>query len=409
MCGVSLVIAAVAAVAADPGVAGFSAGRLTHLDRAIHDEVERGRLAGGVMFIARDGQTVKLQAYGRQDIAAGKAMAPDTIFRIASMSKAITTVAALMLYEEGRFMLNDPVGKYIPAFAKSEVAVRPPADAPAGTPYTKVPAKAGITIRQLMTHTAGLGYGEGENAAAAEFKEARVQGWYFADKDESIGEAIQRLGKLPLARQPGEAFVYGFGTDVLGHLVEVISGMPLDRFIAERITGPLKMPDTCFFLPPEKAGRLATVYGMFNGALAPGDQGHYVTGPRKCFSGGAGLLSTASDYGRFLQMLVNGGELDGVRLLSPKTVELMHANHVGDLFDSGKQSFGLGFWVNDRPGRSGELVGEGAYGWGSAYFPQYVVDPKERLVFLFMTQLRPAGGNDLVQRMKVLTYQALLK
>jgi CubicO group peptidase (beta-lactamase class C family) len=406
---VLLFVFAITARAVDPAAAGFDADRLGRLDRAILAEIDQKRLAGGVMFIARDGRVVKLQAYGQQDIAAGRPMPPDAIFRIASMSKAITTVAALMLYEEGRFMLNDPVGKYIPAFAKSEVAVPPPVDAPAGTKYVKVPAKSPITIRQLMTHTAGLTYGVGNNPAAAEFKQANVRGWYFADKDESVGETMQRLAKLPLAHHPGEAYDYGFGTDLLGHLVEVVSGMPLDKFIATRITGPLKMPDTCFFLPPEKAGRLATVYGVTDGVLAPGDQGLYVTGPRKCFSGGAGLLSTATDYGRFLQMLLNGGELDGVRLLGPKTVDLMHANHVGDLHAGGRQSFGLGFWVNDRPGRFGELAGEGSYGWGSAYFPQYVVDPKERLVFLFMTQLLPNGGNDLNQRMKVLTYQALIK
>lgn len=395
--------------ATDPAAAGFDPVRLGRLDRAIEDEIAGKRLAGGVMFIARDGGIVQLKAYGRQDIAADRPMAPDTIFRIASMSKALTTVAALMLYEEGRFMLNDPVGKYIPAFARSEVAVPPPPGAPEGTKYVKVPAKSPITIRQLMTHTAGLSYGDGANPAAEEFRAANVQGWYFANHDEPIGDAMLRLARLPLAHHPGEAYDYGFGSDLLGHLVEVVSGMPLDRFIAERITGPLRMPDTSFFLPPEKAGRLATVYGLTGGVLAPGDQGDYVTGPRRCFSGGAGLLSTAADYGRFLQMLLNGGELDGVRLLGPRTVELMHASHVGDLHAGGRQSFGLGFWVNDRPGRHGELLGEGSYGWGSAYFPQYVVDPKERLVFLFMTQLRPAGGSDLNQRIKVLTYQALVK
>ncbi len=402
-------VSALALRAADPASFGFDPARLARLDRAIQSEIDQQRLAGAVMFIARDGQVAKLQAYGQRDLAAGQAMTPDTIFRIASMTKAVTTVAALMLYEEGRFMLNDPVGKYIPAFAKSEVAVRPPADAPAGTPYTKVPARTAMTIRQLMTHTAGLGYGLGENPAAEEFKRARVQGWYFADHDETIGEAMERLARLPLGKQPGEAFIYGFGTDLLGHLVEVISGLPLDRFIEERITKPLKMTDTSFFLPPEKASRLATVYGLVNGTLAPGDQGAYVTGPRKCFSGGAGLLSTASDYGRFLQMLLNGGELDGVRLLSPQTVELMQASQIGDLYLDGRQSLGLGVWVNDRPGRFGEAIGEGAYGWGSAYFPQYVVDPKKRLVFMFMTQLMPAGGSDLNQRMKVLTYQSLIK
>ncbi len=400
-----------------PEELGFSAARLGRLDSAIQDEVGQHRIAGAVMFIARDGQLVHFKAYGLQDIEAAKPMTPDAIFRIASMSKAVTTVAALMLYEEGRFMLNDPVEKFIPAFAHSVVAVTPPADAPAGTKFVTVPAKRPITIRDLMRHTAGLTYGDG--LASDLYKAADVQGWNFTKHDEAIGEAVNRLAKLPLHGQPGEQWQYGFGTDVLGHLVEVVSGMPLDRFIAERITGPLKMTDTCFYLPPEKAGRLANVYGLENGRLVleeSTETSAYVHGPRKCFSGGAGLLSTAADYARLLQMLLNGGELDGVRLLSPMTVELMQANQAGDRYatvprgpGTNSHGFGLGFWVNDDPGFMGELIGEGAYGWGSAYFPQYLVEPKQKIVAIFMTQLLPVGGNDLNQRFKVLVNQALVK
>ncbi len=220
---------------------------------------------------------------------------------------------------------------------------------------------------------------------------------------------MDRLAKLPLHAQPGEKWQYGFSSDVLGRLVEVVSGMPLDQFFAKRIFGPLKMVDSCFFLDPAKENRLAKVYGLQNGKLVVGDQGDYVNGPRKCFSGGAGLLSTANDYGRLLQMLLNGGELDGVRLLSPKTVELMHQNHVGDKYTQDANAFGLGFWVNKDLGYYGELSSEGAYGWGSAYFPQYMVDPKERLVAFMMAQLRPAGNSLLNQQVKMLTYQALVK
>jgi CubicO group peptidase (beta-lactamase class C family) len=187
----------------------------------------------------------------------------------------------------------------------------------------------------------------------------------------------------------------------------VASGLPLDRFFQERIFGPLKMVDSCFFLPPAKESRLAKVYGLEKGRLVPGDQGHYVQGPRKCFSGGAGLLSTTRDYARLLQMLLNQGELDGVRLLSRKSVELMSANHTGDKYRRDTPAFGLGFWVNTDLGYFGELGSEGAYGWGSAYFPQYLVDPQERVVALFMTQHRPSGGLDLNQKWKVLMYQAL--
>lgn len=394
--------------AADPAAHGFDPERLKRLDAVIEAEIKGGRLAGAVMIVKRDGQDVVLRPYGDQDKEGAAPMRPDTIFRIASMSKAVTTVAALMLYEEGRFLLNDPVGKFIPEFAQSVVAVPPPAGSPAELKYVTVPAKRRMTIRDLMTHTAGLGYGYG--LVAEDYKKAKLQGWYLVDLDETIGDAMKRLATLPLVNHPGEAFEYGYGTDLLGYLVEVVSGMPLDRFFEERIFRPLGMPDTSFYLPPEKESRLAVVYGLKDGKLVRNEDGtntKYLHGPRKLFAGGAGLLSTAPDYGRFLQMLLNGGELDGVRLLSPRTVALMHENHTGDLFKSDTKAFGLGFWVNVDAGRQGELMGEGAYGWGSAYFPQYFVDPKERLIGLLMCQLSPDGRNTLNQRFKVTIYQAL--
>jgi CubicO group peptidase (beta-lactamase class C family) len=403
----SLLVLALAR-AADAPAPGFDPARLKRLDAVIQTEIDAGRLAGAVMLVKRDGRDVMLRAYGQHDMENKMPMRTDTIFRIASMSKAVTTVAALMLYEEGRFLLNDPVGKFIPEFAKSVVAVAPPAGSPADVKYVTVPAKRGITIRDLMTHTAGLGYGSG--LPEADYKQAKLHGWYLMDHDETIGDAMKRLATLPLVSQPGEAFDYGYGTDLLGYLVEVVSGQPLDRFVQERILGPLKMGDTGFYLPKAKADRLAVVYGLENGKLVRKEDAtrtDFIDGPRKLFSGGAGLYSTAADYGRFLQMLLNGGELDGVRLLSRRTVALMHANHTGDLFKWDTKAFGLGFWVNDNPGRYGELVGEGAYGWGSAYFPQYLVDPQERIVALLMCQLRPAGNNTLNQRFKVTLYQAL--
>jgi CubicO group peptidase (beta-lactamase class C family) len=311
----------------------------------------------------------------------------------------------MMLYEEGRFRLQDPVERFLPAFRGGVVAVPPPAGAPAGTRYGTEPVRRPMRIRDLLTHTAGLTYGSG--LAAAEYKAAGLSGWYFADKDETLAAVIDRLGRLPLHAHPGEAYQYGYSTDVLGRFVEVVSGLPLDRFFAERIFAPLAMTDTHFFLPPEKEARLAKVYALDGGVLRPGDQGHYVQGPRKCFSGGAGLVSTARDYARFLQLLLNGGELEGVRLLSRKSVELMRTDHLGEKYRGDTAGFGLGFWVNTQPGRHGELGSEGAYGWGSAYFPQYVVDPRERLVALFLTQLMPAGGSDLNQRWKIAMYQAL--
>jgi CubicO group peptidase (beta-lactamase class C family) len=362
-----------------------------------------------VLYVSRDGVPARLQAFGWQDKEKGIRMSEDAIFRIASMSKAVTSVAVMILYEEGRFLLHDPVSKYIPAFANSVVAEPAPAGSPAGTTYVTVPARRPIQIRDLLTHTAGLTYGDG--LALERYKAAGLHGWYLANKDETIGECINRLATLPLHGHPGESWQYGYGTDVLGYLVEVVSGQTLDRFIEERICRPLRMTDTSFFLPLEKAPRLAPVYGLEKGKLTlrePTEKSDYVHGPRKCLSGGAGLLSTARDYGRFLQMLLNGGQLDGVRILSPKTVELMIANHTGDKFKRDTNAFGLGFWVNQDLGAHGELSSEGAYGWGSAYYPQYLVDPKEGVVSFFMTQLLPAGGLDLNRKLKVSVYQAIV-
>lgn len=404
----ALALLSVSLRAADPASLGFDTERLKRLDDTINREIDGGQLAGAVMIVKRDGQDAVLKAYGQADVENKVAMKTDAIFRIASMSKALTTVAALILYEEGRFMLNDPVSKFIPEYAKSVVAVAPPDGSPKDVKYVTVPAKRPINIHDLMTHTAGLTYGD--MLAVDDYKKQKLYGWYLIDHDETIGDAMKRLATLPLSAQPGEAFNYGYGTDLLGYLVEVVSGQPLDQFIEERITKPLKMVDTSFYLPAGKESRLAVVYGLEKGKLVRNEDAtktDFIHGPRKLFSGGAGLLSTASDYGRFLQMLLNNGELDGVRLLSPRTVQLMHENHTGDKYRNDAGAFGLGFWVNDNPGRYGELVGEGAYGWGSAYFPQYFIDPKEKLVAILMTQLKPAGGSNLNQRFKVTIYQAL--
>jgi CubicO group peptidase (beta-lactamase class C family) len=402
------VCVAISLRATDPAALGFDPVRLERLDRVIETEIQGGRLAGAVMLVKRDGQDAVLKAYGNHDVEKAIPMRTDAIFRIASMSKAVTTVAALMLYEEGKFLLSDPVSKFIPEFAKMQVAVPPPAGSPADVKYVTVPAKRPITIHDLMTHTAGLTYGD--FSAVADYDKAKLHGWYLVDHDETIGDAMKRLASLPLANQPGEAFDYGYGSDLLGYVIEVVSGMPLDRFVEEKICRPLKMPDTAFYLPKEKADRLAVVYGLEGGKLVRKEDStrtDFIDGPRKLFSGGAGLCSTASDYGRFMQMLLNGGELDGVRLLNSRTVALMHVNHTGNLFKWDTQAFGLGFWVNEDPGKRGELVGQGAYGWGSAYFPQYFIDPQEKMVAVLMTQLRPDGGSNLNQRFKTVIYQAL--
>jgi CubicO group peptidase (beta-lactamase class C family) len=278
-----------------------------------------------------------------------------------------------------------------------------------------VPAKREITIRDLLTHTAGISYGHGP--AAAQWQAAGIQGWYFADRSEPVSAVVERMAALPMDAQPGERFVYGYSADVLGVVVEKVSGLTLDEFFRQRITGPLGLVDTKFYLPPEQKDRLAAVYAAKDGKIERATdprtgQGHYVEGPRVAFSGGAGLLSTARDYGRFLQMLLNGGELDGVRLLSPKTVELMTVNHVGtrlaEAWDRPGKGFGLGLQVLDDLGASGRHGTVGEFGWGGAYSTEYWVDPQERLVALLMTQLLPAGDSDLHERYRALVYQAIV-
>lgn len=392
---------------AAPTPPGYSAERLARLDAAVNDEIRRGRLAGAVLYLARDGQPVHVKALGQQDIAAGTPMRTDTLFRLASMTKAVTTVAAMQLYEEGHFLLRDPISKWLPAFAEVQIAV----DAGPGQPPKLEKPRRPITVRDLLQHTAGLSYGAGP--AEAQWRAAGITDWYLLHRPESLAAWTDRLAKLPLQSQPGEVFNYGYATDVLGRLIEIWSGQPLDRFIAQRITGPLKMPDTFFWVPTDKVPRLATVYGLGpQGQLTVSEtsaRSDFIDGPRQLVSGGAGLVSTAGDYARFLQMLLNGGVLDGVRLLSPATVAMLHRDQLGARSTGDGEGAGFGFWVATNPGSRSELASPGAYGWGSAYAPQYVVDPQQRTLFIYLTQLRPAGDSTLNQRIKVLARQALLE
>lgn len=390
---------------AAPEAVGLSSARLQRLSATIQRYVDQGKIAGAVTLVARNGQRAQLQSFGKLDLESGAPMRTDSIFRIASMSKAITSVAVMLLQEEGRLLIADPVSRYIPAFAKTTVAVPPPADVPV------VPAKRAITIRDLLTHTAGVSYG-GDLTREA-YHAAGFDDWYFADKNQPIGFWVEKLAALPMDAQPGERWVYGYSTDILGYLVERVSGQSLDEFFRTRIFQPLQMNDTHFFLPEAKRARLATVYaakpegGIERATAQARSQGAYVDGPRACFSGGAGLVSTASDYARFLQMLLNGGELDGVRLVSPKTVELMTVNHVGALYDAGRMGFGLGFQVVEELGRAGRPGSVGEFGWGGAYYTTFWVDPRERIVAVFLAQLLPSEGLDLQGKFRALVYQAV--
>jgi CubicO group peptidase (beta-lactamase class C family) len=410
------VVSAEAPPAVRPESVGLSSERLERLRAAMQRYVDEGRVSGLVTYIARSGQLAHLEAFGKADLESGAPMKTDSIFRIASQTKALTSVAVMMLVEEGAVGLTDPLSRFIPAFQKTTVAVAPPAGAVADTPVSVVPAKREITIRDLLTHTAGIGYGYGP--AAAQWKAAGIQLWYFADRKEPVAAVVERMASLPMDAQPGEKYVYGYNTDILGVVVEKVSGMSLAEFFQKRIVGPLGMVDTQFYLPSSSKARLTTVYAAKDDGRierAPDGstgQGHYADGPRIAFSGGAGLLSTASDYGRFLQMLLNGGELEGARLLSPKTVELMTVNHIGTLFDDwpggAGMGFGLGFDVMLEVGKNGRYGSPGSFGWGGAYHTTYWVDPEEKLVALMMVQLLPAGDSDLQRKFRTLVYQSIV-
>ena len=274
----------------------------------------------------------------------------------------------------------------------------------------------GIRDRDLLTHTSGIGYGYGIGADL--WQEAGIQGWYFADRTEPIQETVKKMAALPFEAQPGEQFVYGYNTDILGALIEVVSGKSLDTFLKEKILVPLEMDDTHFYLPENKKERLATVYSATSNGIErapnPGGmvgQGAYVDGPQVSFSGGAGLLSTAMDYAKFLQMLLNNGEFNGKQIVSPKTVQLMTVDHLGQVAFPWTQGvgFGLGFQIVEDLGLRGTLGSIGEYGWGGAYHSTYWVDPKEELVVIFLTQLIPANGLDVHEKLRALVYQAIIE
>jgi CubicO group peptidase (beta-lactamase class C family) len=388
---------------------GFSAERLDRIRPMLQRYVDEGRIAGIVTMVLRDGIVVQQTAVGWADKEARKPMREDTLFRIASQTKALTSVAVLQLIEEGKLSLSLPVSEIIGSFAKTSVVVSKDGAT------NLVPVKRPITIRDLLTHTAGISYGTQPDIAAQYQAKglgpAAGNGWYFADKNEPVCDAMERLGTLPFVAQPGEAFVYGYNTDVLGCVVERVSGQTLDQYFKARIIDPLGMTDTFFYVPTNKRERLATVYQSVNGRAerAPEGargQGSYVDGPRRGYSGGAGLVSTAKDYARFLEMIRRDGELDGRRYLSPRSVALMRTNQVGQLHSPDGIGFGYGFQTLERYGANG-METPGSFGWAGAYGTQYRIDPKERLVTVVMLQLMP-NQTDVRERFAIMLYQALL-
>lgn len=401
-----------------PEAVGISTPRLERLDKVIQEHVDKEQIPGAVALIARHGKIAYVKAYGMKDMESKAPMTEDVIFRIASMTKPITTVAAMMLFEEGKFLLDDPVVKYIPAFETSKVLV---VDETAKNGYRLEDARRAITVRHLLTQTSGIAYGfSGLPFLEKMYKDAGISDG-LTNTDDNLAAWAQKLAGMPLANHPGEKFQYGLNTDLLGHLVEIWSGMPLDEFFRKRIFEPLQMNDTYFFLPEGKLDRFVSLYepkpggGLLKTPLAQQVKGaavysptYHYQGPRTFFSGGAGLASTASDYLRFAQMLLNGGKLDGARLLSRKTVELMTSGQLGEVVYPWARgtSFGFGFFVEQGPQATGNLGSAGNFGWSGFFSTYFWVDPKEDMIGILMTQMQPNPTN-IAAKFKVLVYQAI--
>ncbi len=396
-----------------PEDVGMSSERLARIRTAMQRYVDKKLVPGVVTLVARRGRVVHLEAVGLRDAESQAPMTTDVIFRIASMTKPITSVAAMMLYEEGHFLLSDPISKWLPEFKDMKVAVPVDKGADAENAYTLVPASRPITIKHLLTHTAGLANAY-RGVTQPEYAKASAR----QSPDETTADTIKRLAKLPLNFHPGDKWEYGPATDVVGRLVEVISGETLDEFFRKRIFAPLGMTDTYFYLPESKVSRLAALYqpdetnqNRMKLTESPTKASRWVKEPHVYFAGAGGLVSTASDYVKFHQMMLNGGELNGVRLLGRKTVELMTANHIGDLpvwLTGPGYGFGLGYSVVKDIGETGQPGSAGNYGWGGAFCTYFWVDPTEELIGIMMTQVRPYTHLNIRQEFQVLANQAIV-
>jgi len=374
-----------------PESVGISAERLARIESMCTEVVAKGEIPGVVALVARRGKIVFYKAFGKADNQSGRNLKRDDIFRIASQSKAITSTAVMMLWEEGKFRLDDPISKYIPEFAHPQVLKTFQYQ---DTSYTTTSAPGEITIRQLLNHTSGLGYGiiDGDERMKMIYQKAGVTDLFTTEKI-TIAESVKKLAKLPLHNNPGEKFTYSEGLDVMGYLIEVVSGMPFDQYLKKHIFEPLGMNDTWFYLPSEKVSRLVSVQQK-------GDNGEWsrypvtfydpdypIKGAKSFFSGGAGLSSTAKDYATFLQMYLNGGELNGVRILSRTTVSTILSNQTGNIWGGPEKFFGLAFSVVTPRGE--ELGGYGSAGtfeWGGYFNTQYFADPKEKIIGILMKQ-----------------------
>ena len=394
-----------------PKEAGISADRLNKIGAMLQNSIEEDQIPGAVALIARNGKIVYHKAFGTSN-SNGDKLEKDDIFRIASQTKAITSTAVMMLWEEGKFQLDDPISKYIPEFKDPQVIKD---FNEADSSYTTVPADKEITIRHLLTHTSGIGYGIID--ADERFRKIYVKNGItdlFTTGEVKLEDNIKKLAKLPLHHNPGEKFTYSEGLDVLGYFVEVISGKPFDDFLAERIFEPLGMEDTYFYLPDSKAERLVQVQQKKEdgwekyGKNRNYDPDYPIKGAKTFFSGGAGLSSTAEDYAKFLQMYLNKGSFNGHRLLSPTTVDVIMSNHSGDLFAGPEKYYGLAFGVvTDKGEDMGGIGSEGTFDWGGYFNTQYFADPQTEVIGILMKQTQGPVNDETAWKFRQMVFSSL--
>jgi len=395
----------------EPAEVGMSDQRLERIDDMLIEAIEKGQIPGAVALIARDGQVIYYKAFGMADSQSGRELMRTDIFRIASQTKAITSTAVMMLWEEAKFRLDDPISDYLPVFEEAQILDTFNEN---DTTWTTVPAENQITIRDLLTHTSGIGYGviDGDERIKMIYEKAGVTD-LFTTENITIAESVSTLAKLPLHHEPGEKYTYSEGLDVLGYFIEVVSGMPFDEFLRTRIFDPLGMNDTWFYLPESKHNRLVTVQQK-NGAgewkpypVTFYDPEYPRAGAISFFSGGAGLSSTAIDYAKFLQMYLNNGEYNGTRLLSRTTVNFMMKNQIGELWGPNSH-YGLAFGVLTDAGEAqGGRGSEGTFGWSGYFNTQYFADPEEQIIGILMKQTQGSTGDQTGWKFRQLVFQAI--
>ena len=394
-----------------PANTGMSDERLQRIDEMLINAINEDQIPGAVALVARNGKIIYHNAFGMADNQDGRELQKDDIFRIASQTKAITSTAVMMLWEEDKFRLDDPISKYLPEFAEAQVLDTFNAE---DTTYTTIPADNPITIRHLLTHTSGIGYGiiDGDERFRKIYQKAGIVD-LFTTEDLTIEENVKRLAVLPLHHNPGERFTYSEGVDVLGYFVEVMSGMPLDKFFRTRIFEPLGMEDTWFYLPGSKHRRLVPVQQKREGEWVYYSSEYYDaeyprSGAKTYFSGGAGLSGSATDYATFLQMYLNNGELNGIRLLSRTTINFMMQNQIGDLLGDPGRDHGLAFGVLNQKGESSGGQGSaGTFDWGGYFNTLYFADPNEQVIGILLKQTRGNSDDDTSWKFRHLVFQAI--